>query len=103
MGIVLVHMKHGHLPKSLSTSNGRVSSIKLFQEKCVCKVFLLSTITETDEIRTDNSSAGVEVKSHDSHIGNSGLVATGSMRKTIVLSNGASNAAHDMNSAIGKN
>lgn len=44
---------------------------------------------------------GAEVKHHESHIGNSGLVATGSMRKSIVLSNGASNTSHETNSTTG--
>lgn len=55
-------------------------------------------IAETDEILADSSITGAEVKNHD---GNSGLVATGSMRKSIVLTNGAGNTTHEANTASG--
>lgn len=53
-------------------------------------------IAETGEILADSSITGAEVKSHES-----GLVATGSMRKSIVLTNGAGNTTHEANTASG--
>lgn len=54
-----------------------------------------------DEILLDNVIPGVEMKNHDVHIGNSGAIATSSMRKSIILSNGASNTGHDTISGTG--
>lgn len=55
---------------------------------------------ETDVILADSSMSGADVKNYESHIGNSG--PTGSLVKSIALSNGASNASHESNSATGE-
>lgn len=44
---------------------------------------------------------GTEIRNHDVHIGNSGAMATSSMRKSIVLSNGANNVTHEVNPSTG--
>lgn len=62
---------------------------------------MLFHISETDEILSDNSLAGSDIKNNDVHIGNSQGHATASMRKPIVLSNGASNNAQEVSSGTG--
>lgn len=64
--------------------------------------FLTFNITEADEILVDSSMPGTEIRNHEVHIGNSGAIATSSMRKSMILSNGASNTTHELNSGTGK-
>lgn len=56
-----------------------------------------------DEMPADNLIGGHgDIKSHETLLGNISTFATGSMRKSIILSNGTSNVAHDVNSTAGK-
>lgn len=65
--------------------------------------FWFSSINlEAEEILADNSIGGADIKSHEALLGSIGTFAAGSMRKSIILSNGTSNAMHEMNSATGK-
>lgn len=58
--------------------------------------------TEADELLADNSIGGhTDIKSHEALLGNIGPFAAGSMRKSIILSNGTSNVVHEVNSAAG--
>lgn len=63
--------------------------------------FLLVAITEAEDIRADNSIDGTDIKSHDALLANISTFATSSMRKSIILSNGTSNAVHEVNSTTG--
>lgn len=89
-------------PSTLHTiSNAKVCQpFHIWLIKVILLIPLDLYIAETDE-RTESSMAGADMKSHESHLGNSGAVATSSMRKPIILSNGSSNAAHEVNSATG--
>lgn len=65
-------------------------------------VHFLPIISEADEILADSSIGGADIKSHEALLGNIGTFAAGSMRKSIILSNGTGIAVHDVSSATGK-
>lgn len=59
------------------------------------------SFAEPDDVLIERSKTGAEIRNHELHHGNSGALAASSMRRSIVLTNGASNAAHESNSATG--
>lgn len=89
---------HSKKPKHFSSGHN-TDSFGTGYERSATEITQHIERQKTGEILADSSITGAEAKNHD---GNSGLVATGSMRKSIVLTNGAGNTTHEANTASGK-
>lgn len=90
-----------HLTFSLSLSKFILQFQNVNNFTTSFRFYFYPSNPEAVEILADNAIGGADIKSHEALLGNIGTFGAGSMRKSIILSNGTSNAVHDVNSATG--